>query len=102
MKNTEFVDIQAVTTVFWNLDDYYKKLITKSEIMFVLMKLKEYYNKAFENEINETAFLDEVQYILREAGISKLSLSKLAIEEILRADALSRPYWDIDSIEYYH
>ncbi|WP_020526844.1 hypothetical protein [Flexithrix dorotheae] len=81
-----WIEFKHVENVFWNLNDAYKLLLTKSEIMFVLMKLQEYYQKSEENEINETAFLDVYQYITRATNIAGFSTSKTAIKHILETE----------------
>ncbi|UZR95597.1 hypothetical protein [Chondrinema litorale] len=80
--NTLYIPYTKVENIFWNL----KYNIPKSAIMFVLMKQQEYYEKAEENEINETAFLSAFQYIFKEVAQSSFQISSENIKCILETE----------------
>ena len=79
---TLYIPFTKVENIFWNM----KYNIPKSAIMFVLMKQQEYYEKAEENEINETAFLNVFQYIYKEVAISTFQISSENIKSILETE----------------
>lgn len=80
--NTFSVPFDTVENIFWNI----RKRIPKSAIMFILMKQQEYYEKAEENTINETAFLSVLQYVCKEIKYSDFNITKDTILDILQEE----------------
>ena len=80
--NTFLIPFDTVENIFWNM----RRRIPKSAIMFILMKQQEYYEKAEENTINETAFLNVVQYVIRELKYSDFNISKDIVLDILQEE----------------
>ncbi|MEM1137725.1 MAG: hypothetical protein AAGI07_17940 [Bacteroidota bacterium] len=93
--NTFYIPFAKVENIFHNMSNS----IAKSAILFVLMKQQEYYEKAEENEINETAFLSAFQYICKEVAHSNFKLNNETIKMVLELDETiasqknNKKYW---------
>jgi hypothetical protein len=81
-----YFDFRQVNVVYSHLPGIYPLLVSKQQIMFVLMKMHEYFLRSEEQTINETAFLNLHQYILRESNLSRVPLSKSIVAVILQTE----------------
>ncbi|MDW7695255.1 hypothetical protein R9C00_28300 [Flammeovirgaceae bacterium SG7u.111] len=75
--------------VLHTMPSHNRSNISRKEVLFILAKLNEYYAKASENEINETAFLNEPQYIHQELSRKGLLYPINTVKAVLKAEAIN-------------
>jgi hypothetical protein len=75
--------LDFVSPVFYGLSKELKNKISKADVMLILNLEQSYYRKASANNINKTAFMDVVEYIVNEARHADENLSYRVVAEVL-------------------
>lgn len=77
--------LDFASPIFYGLPKETKCDISKADVLFILNLEQSYYRKASLNNINTTAFMGVVDYILNESRLAGESFAYHVIEEILTA-----------------
>lgn len=77
--------LDFVSPVFHSLSKESKTNLSKADVMFILNLEQSYYRKSSANNINRTAFMDVVEYIVAEARHSDENFSYRMVAEVLEA-----------------
>lgn len=77
--------LDFASPIFYGLSRETKCDISKADVLFILNLEQSYYRKASLNNINTTAFMGVVDYILNESRLAGETFAYHVIEEILSA-----------------
>ncbi len=77
--------LDFASPVFYGLSKEAKSKLSKADVLLILNLEQSYYRKSIANNINKTAFMDVVEYIVTEARHSDENLSYRLVEEVLEA-----------------